>query len=129
MDLKRYPLEKHEDERGLLVQNDYDFVSQEMKHFLLFFSKPGIVRGNHYHKRKREWFYIIKGEAELHLLDLKTKEKMVYRISGDKPELIEMGQNVAHAIKNIGSEEMIFLGIVNEKFDPDDPDTFYHKTI
>lgn len=123
MEIKRYPLEKHEDERGMLVQNDYDFVSHNMKHFLLSFSKPGIVRGNHYHKNKREWFYVVKGKMKLYVMDMKTQEKEEFIIDSENPELVEMEPNIAHATENIGDGELIFLGIVNEPFDQKNPDT------
>lgn len=129
MGIKRYPLQRHEDERGILVENEYDFVSKNMKHFLLSFSLPGIIRGNHYHKHKREWFYVVKGKIKLYIMNLATKKKQEYIIDSQKPELIEIEPNIVHAIENIGEEEMIFLGIVNEGFNQNDPDTYVKKII
>jgi UDP-2-acetamido-2,6-beta-L-arabino-hexul-4-ose reductase len=127
MEIKRYPLEKHEDPRGILVQNEYGFVSQNMKHFLVSFSKPGIIRGNHYHERKREWFYVIQGKMKLYVMDLKTKEKDEIIIDSNSPELVEMEPSIVHTIENIGQDDLIFLGIVNEAFDPKNPDTFSYQ--
>lgn len=127
MELKRYPMKKHEDPRGFLVQNEYKNISEGMKHVLISFTKPGIIRGNHYHKRKREWFYVVKGTMKLHLLDLKTGERQEHIISSDHPEFFEMEPDIVHAMENIGDDEMIFMGLVNEVFDPNDPDTYSQK--
>lgn len=125
--LKRYKLKKRADKRGFLVQNDYPQIGRRMKHFLLSFSEPGIVRGNHYHQKKREWFYILAGKARLYFYDLKTKTKGSCLIDSRKPELVEMEPMIVHAIENVGQEQMIFLGIVNEAFNPKKPDTFDYK--
>lgn len=127
MRLKRYKLKKRTDKRGLLVQNDYPEIGKKIEHFLVTFSKPGVIRGNHYHKRKREWFYILEGRAKLYLYNLKTNKKADYVIDSADPELIEMEPNIVHAIENIGDTTMIFLGLVNERFDSDDPDTYFYK--
>lgn len=129
MNIKRYPLEKHTDQRGLLVQNDYPELKDKFKHFLVSFSEPGIIRGNHYHKYKIEWFYVIKGTAKLVLEHIETKEQQTMTISEEKPELVEMIPNFAHAIHNIGDTELVFLGLVNEPFDPDNPDTIPYTVI
>lgn len=127
--LKRYSLKKSSDERGWLIQSEHKEISESMKYFLVSFSKPGAIRGNHYHKRKREWFSILQGKVELYLYDLKTKEKGTYIISSEKMEFVEMEPNVAHAIKNIGKQELIFFEVIDEPFDPQDPDTYPYKII
>jgi UDP-2-acetamido-2,6-beta-L-arabino-hexul-4-ose reductase len=122
--LKRYPLKKSSDERGWLIQSEHKEIAKSMKYFLVSFSKPGVIRGNHYHKRKKEWFSILQGKVKLYLYDLKTKEKGTYIISSEKMEFVEMEPNVAHAIKNIGEQELIFFEVIDEPFNPKDPDTF-----
>ncbi|RJQ38243.1 hypothetical protein C4559_02095 [Candidatus Microgenomates bacterium] len=127
--LKRYPLKKLGDFRGYLIQCDYPEISKKIKHFLISYSKKDVVRGNHYHKRKREWFSILQGKTKLFLHDLKTGKKSSYIISSKKPELVEMEPFVAHTIKNIGSEELIFFEIIDEEFNPEDPDTYPFKIL
>ncbi len=129
MTLTRLPLQKHQDSRGLLIQNDYPEIFEEMKHFLVSFSEPGVIRGNHYHLRKKEWFLVIQGTAELHLTNTKTHEQSTYVIQGSQPELFLMEPSIAHAFKNIGSDQLVFLGLVNEAFDESDPDTISYQVI
>lgn len=50
-----------EDERGTLTQ----LVREGFSQFNIIFSKAGVFRGNHYHKKNQEAFYVISGEFEL----------------------------------------------------------------
>lgn len=127
MELKRYPLTKRSDERGWLLQNDYPELANSIKHFIVSFTKPGGIRGNHYHKVKREWFCIVRGEAKLYLYDLRTNESMTTVLSGEKPELVEMEPFVVHTLENTGDEELYFFEIIDKPFVREDPDTYPHK--
>ena len=121
-------LEKHEDERGWLVEMlRGDQIDQEIKNIYFSISKPGAIRGNHYHKRKTEWFCTVKGKARLILGDNKSREKRELILSGDDPTTIKIPPNVTHLIENIGGDEMHLIVIVNEVFNPDDPDTLSRK--
>jgi UDP-2-acetamido-2,6-beta-L-arabino-hexul-4-ose reductase len=88
-------------------------------------TKPGITRGNHFHTRKIERFCVIKGQAEISLREVGTKEVRAFVVSGDEPVYIDMPTFYSHNIKNIGKEELLTLFWSNEIFDPSDPDTFY----
>lgn len=127
--LKRYPLKKREDNRGWLIQCDDKNIAKHMKHFVISSSKPDAIRGNHYHKKKREWFTILQGKAKLYLYDLTTEKHSTYLVSEKHLELIEMAPFVVHAIKNIGKKEMIFFGVVDEIFDSASPDTYIYELI
>ena len=91
-------------------------------------SKPGAVRGNHYHKRKEETICVIEGEAEIRMRNRENNEIKEYRVSGNKPQSFEMSVNWTHSIKNIGKEELKLLIWANEIFDPSNPDT-YAETV
>jgi UDP-2-acetamido-2,6-beta-L-arabino-hexul-4-ose reductase len=123
-------LEKHTDERGLLLEilRD-DEIKEEIKQVYFSTSKPNVIRGNHYHKRKIEWFSVVKGTAKLVLEDNESKEREELIISDDKPAIIKILPNISHAIQNIGDDEMYLIVIANEVFNPDDPDTFYVSVI
>lgn len=125
--LKRYPLKKLADKRGWLIQCDYKEIGLNMEHFLVSFSRLGAIRGNHYHKRKREWFSILQGKVKLYLEDVRTKEKKTYIISAKKLEFVEMEPFIAHAVENIGKEEMIFFELIDEPFQPKNSDTYNYK--
>lgn len=114
-------LEKHEDERGNLVEA---FKIPNVGQVFYSTSKPGVIRGNHYHKRKIETFCVIEGQAKILLRNRDTNEIEEHNVTGDKPEHVVMRINWTHNIQNTGGKEMKLLVWANEIFDPNDPDTF-----
>ncbi len=90
-------------------------------------SRPGAVRGNHYHTRKKETICVIEGEAKISLRNRENNEVKEYLISGKKPQAVEMPINWSHNIENIGKDELRLLIWANEIFNPDDPDTYAEK--
>lgn len=114
-------LEKKEDERGYLVEA---FKIPSAGQLFYSVSKPGVVRGNHYHARKIEYFCVIEGEALIRLRNRDNGEIKEYNVSGQKPQVLAMTVNWTHNIKNTGVGEMKLLVWANEVFDPADPDTF-----
>ena len=123
---KFYNLRKYEDKRGWLCENITPFIMNEARHFFISKSKPGIIRGNHYHNRKREWFLIVEGTAKIYLYDLKTKKRESLIIDAKDQKLFEMRPKIVHAIKNIGKGNMLLLALINEVLDHKNPDTYPH---
>jgi UDP-2-acetamido-2,6-beta-L-arabino-hexul-4-ose reductase len=112
------------DDRGSLFE-----VVKEDKGSQIFFSttKPGIVRGNHYHTRKQEKFCVVKGEAIIRLRRIGTDKVIEYKVSGEKPVVVEMPIFYTHNIENTGKGELCTLFWTNELFNPNDSDTFFEK--
>ena len=113
------------DERGYLSE-----VLKTNTKGQVFFSvtKPGIVRGNHFHRRKIERFIVIKGNAVIRLRKIGTNEIIEYNINADeKPGFVDMPIYHTHNIENIGNTEMTTLFWTNEFYSPDDPDTYFEK--
>jgi len=117
-------LEIKEDERGRLIEV---FKIPNFGQVLYSTSKPGIVRGNHYHTRKQEKFCVVDGKAKISLRNRKTNELKEYYVSGEKPEMVDMIVGWIHNIENVGKGELKLLVWVNEIFDPNDPDTYSEK--
>jgi len=122
-------LDKKSDSRGWLVENESELIRDSMRHFLVSSSEPGVVRGQHYHKRKTEWFLVIEGKAKIYFKDINSSEESSMEVNSDSPQIIEVLPNIAHSIENIGKSKMILLGIVNEPLSKEDPDTFSYKVI
>lgn len=114
-------LEVKRDERGELVEL---FKAPGFGQVFYSTSKPGVVRGNHYHTRKVEKFCVIEGGAKIRLRNRETGEVKEFSVLGSAPELVEMPINWTHNIENTGDNEMRLMVWVNEVFDPDNPDTF-----
>jgi dTDP-4-dehydrorhamnose 3,5-epimerase-like enzyme len=70
------------EERGEFVQVAYQ---EEIHHLAFFEIRRGFSRGNHYHERKEEIFYIVQGKLRIRLMDMDTfqKEERVLE-KGDK---------------------------------------------
>ena len=85
---------------------------------------PQKVKGNHYHKRKVEWFCVIQGNGELLLKDCLTAEQRILKMGQDNMVAVKIPNNVIHAIKNIGKEKMILLAHISESYNERDPDTY-----
>jgi UDP-2-acetamido-2,6-beta-L-arabino-hexul-4-ose reductase len=127
--IKTTKLRRHSDKRGHLVENTDPEIITGSKHFLYTSTVPGIVRGNHYHEHKVEWFCIIKGTCRYVTQDIKTKKREELIIHDTDDVVFRTEPLVAHAMENIGDTEMIFLGFVNEVLDPKNPDTYPYKVL
>ena len=64
----------HEDERGKLVQ----LVRKGYTQVNVLYSAAGVIRGEHYHKKNREAFYVVDGECEAVLTRGERCETVVF---------------------------------------------------
>jgi UDP-2-acetamido-2,6-beta-L-arabino-hexul-4-ose reductase len=87
-------------------------------------TRPGVTRGNHYHRRKVERFLVITGTARIRIRALFRGGATELLVSGGKPVFIDMPTLHTHNITNVGDQDLITLFWTNEIFDPSDPDTF-----
>lgn len=116
-----YHPDMHTDPRGALFEatrqawtGGQSFVST---------SRPGVVRGQHYHTRKMEKFCVIRGEGMIRLRRLHTDEVLEYRVSGDHPTVVDIPVFFVHNLENVGDDDMLTLIWASEVLDPADPDT------
>ncbi|PIV21278.1 MAG: hypothetical protein COS40_08225, partial [Deltaproteobacteria bacterium CG03_land_8_20_14_0_80_45_14] len=61
-----------EEERGEFVQIAYQEV---MRHLAAFEIRKGFSRGNHYHEKKEEIFYVFQGRIKATFIDMDTLQK------------------------------------------------------
>ena len=127
--MKKIKLKEYKDHRGSLVENTLPKILNDSEHFFISKSKVGVIRGNHYHRRKSEWFYVIQGKCKLCIQDIATAKKEEIVINDKQNIMINIGPNKAHAFKNIGNKELILLALVNEVHNQMDSDTFKYKVI
>lgn len=90
-------------------------------------TKPGITRGNHYHRRKVERFLVVQGKAVIRLRRLFSDEVVEYAVDGAAPQYIDMPTLHTHSITNTGPGELVTLFWSHEIFDPMAPDTYAEK--
>ena len=87
-------------------------------------SFPDITKGGHYHTYKKEIFYTVIGECEIKQRNIHTDEMIVNRVSGDKPEPIDIIPEYTHSIKNIGKANSHTIMWISEIYNPETADTF-----
>ena len=128
LNIKKLVVKK--DDRGWLAEIiRSDDVDSTFGQILITTALPGKTKGNHYHKRKKEWYCVIKGKGLLRLKDLKTDEVKDLILDAEDLKLVEMPLNVAHAIKNVGNQELFLLAYVSESFNLQDPDTYFESIM
>lgn len=123
-----YCLEPHEDARGSFTE-----LAHMAGHgqFSLNFSRPGAVKGNHWHHTKVEHFIILSGEGLVQLRRIGHQPdgcpwpRKEFRLSGLRPQVLEIPPGYTHNIINLSqTENLVTLIWANEPFDPSRPDTF-----
>lgn len=118
------------DKRGWLVEMlKRNEIDEDIKQIYAATIEPGCVRGNHYHQKRVEWFFIAGGSAQICLEDIKTKAKELIDTTPEKPQRITINRNIAHAVKNISGETIYLFSAQNNIFDPQNPDTYEYQLI
>lgn len=116
-----YDLNMHCDNRGSFTE----FLrTPERGQVSVNISKPGIVKGNHWHHTKNEKFLVVKGEGIIRFRQIFSDEVIEYRVSGEKLQVVDIPCGYTHNIENVGDGEMVTVMWANEAFDPEHPDTF-----
>jgi UDP-2-acetamido-2,6-beta-L-arabino-hexul-4-ose reductase len=124
LDDHRHRPQVHADSRGQLCE-----VLRMTGGGQIFFSttKPGVIRGNHFHSRKVEWFCVLRGDAVIRIRQVGCEVVREFRVSGSSPEYISIPPLHTHQIENIGGDELLTMFWCNELFQPADPDTYYEQ--
>jgi len=126
---------KRRDPRGFLV----DFLkADELKGddkkfgqiYFITFEKPGAIRGNHYHKTKKEWFVVGQGKLMIILEDIKTKERESIILDGDDDKYVRLsvGENIAHALINL-TPFAYAVNYCNKPYHDDNPDSIFYELV
>jgi len=120
-----YDLKMNCDDRGSFTEI---LRTCDRGQFSVNISKPGILKGNHWHHTKHEKFVVVKGEGLIRLRRLDSDEVLEYRVSGDKIQVVEMLPGYTHSIVNLSeTEDLVTFMWANEPFDPKKPDTFFRE--
>lgn len=84
--------------------------------------RPGCVRGNHYHPRRRELVLIDYHDSFL-LAWREGVERHERRFEGRGCVTIEFDCGIPHAIQNTGGRSMLVFSTLDGQRSQDDPDT------
>lgn len=124
----KVPLKMNIDERGSFTEIMRTF---EHGQFSVNVLKPGILKGNHFHNTKWEYFIVVSGRALIKErrigLDESGKEfpTIEFEVSGEKIEAVHMLPGYTHSIINLSdTEDLVTLMWISERFHSEKPDTF-----
>lgn len=117
---------KNVDERGSFTEL---VRTKECGQFSVSFSKPGVIRGNHYHHTKLERFIVIKGKAKISFTSVIDKTSYEFIVDDSDIKIVTIPVGYTHNIENIGDSEMILAIWCNELFEKDKPDTYFKEVM
>jgi UDP-2-acetamido-2,6-beta-L-arabino-hexul-4-ose reductase len=116
-----YALQMKEDQRGSFTE----FIkTPDRGQISVNISKPGIIKGNHWHQTKNEKFLVVSGRGVIRLRRIDSDHVTEYYVSGERLEVIEIPAGYTHNIENIGDSDLVTIIWVNECFQPEQADTY-----
>ena len=119
MNVKIHQLKTNADVRGIVfepIENE-TIYTQQNSHVVI--SKPGIIRGNHYHLYGTETLAVM-GPA---LLRFKEANQIYdFEVPFEQVYKFVIPPKVAHAIKNIGEKDIILIAFNTISHNPKNPD-------
>ena len=116
-----YDLTARTDERGALAEFLKSVTAGQL---FISRTRPGAVRGNHYHHTKTEKFFVVEGRGMIRFRRADgTGEVLEYPVNGTDFRVVDIPPDYTHSIENVGSGELVGLFWASEIFDPDSPDT------
>lgn len=93
-------------------------------------TKPGIIRGQHYHHTKIEKFIVVKGKARVGLTNiLDDTDNYYFDVDDSVIRIVTIPPGYTHNIKNTGGDEMTMVLWGNELFNKDFPDTYAKNVV
>ncbi|MEG0770700.1 MAG: capsular polysaccharide biosynthesis protein CapF [Clostridia bacterium] len=117
-----YKLHMNIDDRGSFTEI---IRTLDRGQFSVNISKPGIVKGNHWHNTKNEKFVVVRGTGVIRFRKIGTDKVIEYFVSGDEIEVLDIPVGYTHNIENLGKEDMVTFMWCNECFNKNKPDTYF----
>ncbi len=121
-DRAAFPLKTAADERGSFTELIKTFGNGQIS---VNITKPGAVKGQHWHNSKWEIFVVVAGHGLIRQRRLGTGEVIEYDVRGDDPKAVYMLPGYTHSIENLSdTDDLVTIMWANETFDAGRPDTF-----
>ena len=117
-----YDLKMNVDKRGSFTE----FIkTPDRGQISINISKPGIIKGNHWHHTKNEKFLVVSGKGVIRFRKINSNDVLEYFVSSDKMEVVDIPTGYTHNIENLGDADMVTVMWANEAFDPEKSDTYF----
>jgi dTDP-4-dehydrorhamnose 3,5-epimerase-like enzyme len=82
-------------------------------------TKPGAVRGNHYHARRRSAIVVLPGSKwSFHWDEGEGSAIQRREFDGRRAILVLIWPNASHAVRNDGDGDLYYVSISSEAYDP-----------
>jgi dTDP-4-dehydrorhamnose 3,5-epimerase-like enzyme len=82
-------------------------------------TKPGAVRGNHYHLRRREAIVVLPGvKWSFHWDEGEETAAQHREFDGSRAVLVLVARGASHAVRNDGEDLLWLVAISSESYDP-----------
>lgn len=120
----RYPLKMNVDDRGSFTEM---IRTADRGQFSVNISKPGIVKGEHWHHTKNEKFVVVSGKGLIQFRKIDSDEIIEFHVTGEKLEVVDIPPGYTHNIINEGDNDLITFMWCSECFDSGKPDTYSSK--
>jgi dTDP-4-dehydrorhamnose 3,5-epimerase len=120
--LRRFPLERHADERGWFVEVARTSALQKpIRQMNLSQSRRGVIRGLHYHERGQDDLFVcLSGMVRVVVLDRTSGETFFEDIGDENRVAIYVPGIHAHGYEAL--TDALFTYLVTEEYDAADPD-------
>lgn len=121
-DKMKYAMKMNVDSRGSFTEILH---TRECGQVSINISKPGVLKGQHWHNSKWEIFIVVSGHGLIREKNLITGEMIEFEVSGEQIEAVYMIPGWIHSIANLSdTENLVTVMICNEIFDSERPDTY-----
>lgn len=114
----------HSDNRGMFVEL---LKAHSKSQFSFSTTRPNVIRGGHFHKRKVERFIVLRGTALIRLRKTDSLETTEFVLDDSSPSFVDIPIWYTHELKNVGREDLLMAFYINEHFDEYNSDTFNLK--
>jgi len=120
--LRRFPLERHADERGWFSElARASALPKPVRQLNLSRSRQGVIRGLHYHERGQDDLFVcLAGMVRVVVLDRTSGETFHEDIGDANPVAIYVPGSHAHGYEAL--TDALFAYLVTEEYDAADPD-------
>ena len=122
MIVERFPLAKHEDERGWFAElARASKLPKPIRQANLSWSRKGVIRGLHYHERGQDDLFVcLHGMVRVVVLDRASGETFTEDIGDENPVAVYVPGRHAHGYEAL--TDALFAYLVTEEYDAADPD-------
>jgi dTDP-4-dehydrorhamnose 3,5-epimerase len=122
VNVQRFPLTRHEDERGWFAElARASVLPKPFRQANLSHSRRGVIRGLHFHERGQDDLFVcLSGMVRVVVLDRNSGETFTEDIGDDNPVALYVPGTLAHGYEAL--TDCLFAYLVTEEYDPRDPD-------